>query len=156
MANSTFKNLILITSFFLATTSLALAISLTPQSPNLFILQGDNLQITYSTTSFDGKPQLNYDDGATTRSFRGDEIREIGTEIGTLVTVTIRTTVNSRSTTFTVLIPRVNLDSTMKTNIKTEGIISRYKIVTPSSPSYGQLDSYKHIVLGGTASLVHF
>ncbi|WP_297323893.1 hypothetical protein [Nitrosomonas sp.] len=156
MANSTFKSLILITALFLATTSLALAISLTPQSPNLFILQGDNLRITYSTTSFDGKPQLNYDDGIKTRSFRGDEIRTIGTEIGTLVSITTRTTVNSGSTIFTILIPRINLDSTMAANIKTEGIITRHKGVTPSSPNYGQLDSYKRIVLSGTASLVYF
>ena len=156
MVNSTFKSLILITSLFLATTSLALAISLTPQSPNQFILQGDNLRITYSTTSFDGKPQLNYDDGIKTMFFRGDEIRTIGTEIGTLVSVTIRTTVNSGSTIFTILIPRINLDSTMEANIKTESIITKHKVVTPSNLNYGQLDSYKRIVLSGTASLVHF
>ncbi|PXW91165.1 hypothetical protein C8R34_10174 [Nitrosomonas sp. Nm84] len=156
MANSTFKGLILITSFFLATTSLALAVSLTPQSPNLYILQGNDLRITYSTTSFDGKPQLNYDDGITTKSFRGDEIRKVGTELGTLVSVTIRTTVNSGSTTFTILIPQINLDSTMEANIKTESIITRHKAITPSSLNYGQLDSYKLVVLSGTASLVYF
>jgi hypothetical protein len=135
----------------MATTSLAYA-----QPPNVYELHGDNLKITYTTTSFTGKPFLDYDDGSKIRSFSGDEIRTIGTEIGTLVSVTIRKTVDSGSTTFTVLIPKINLDSTSQTYLQTEAIITRHKFSINPNLNVGQLDSYKFTLMRGTASLRYY
>src|ERR1700686_226513 len=80
-----------------------------PVTPNHYQLQGDHLHVTYSTTSFGGKPQLSYQDASQSLNFTGDQIRKAPTEIGTLVTVTIHLPVDSGSTSFTLLVPAVNL-----------------------------------------------
>ena len=75
-------------------------------TPNLYQLHGHHLHITYSTSSIDGKPRFQYHDPFQTLQFSGDEIRTIASEIGTLVTVTIRLTVDSGSTSSTLSCPR--------------------------------------------------
>ncbi len=151
MSRSTFNNIILFFTTFVATTCLAFA-----QPPNTYSLHVDNLQVTYSTTSISGKPLLSYDDGTQFKNFSGEEIRTVGTEIGTLVSVTIRKTKNSGSTTFTILIPKIELDSTNQAYFKTEGIITRHKFSINPSLNIGQLDSYKFVLMQGTANLFYY
>ena len=104
-----------------------------PKTPNLFRLHGTNLQVIYSTSGFDGKPHLQYHDVFQTLHFSGDQIRTLPSEIGTLVTVTIRMTVDTGSTVFTLLVPHVNLEDESNTpvNITTYGFttIRRFSIV---------------------------
>lgn len=129
-----------------------------PNTPNLFRLHGNNLQVIYSTSGFDGKPHLQYHDAFQTLHFTGDQIRTLSTEIGTLVTVTIRMTVDTGSTAFTLLVPHVNLEdeSNMPVEITTYGIttIRRFSVVQEFNE--GQLDSYSVTELRGTASRVVF
>ncbi|HEV3042197.1 MAG TPA: hypothetical protein VHA33_30840 [Candidatus Angelobacter sp.] len=128
-----------------------------PKTPNLFRLHGHNLQVTYSTSGFDGIPHLQYHDAFQTLHFSGDQIRTQPTEIGTLVTVTIRMTVDSGSTAFTLLVPNVNLEEeTNMVDITTFGIttIRRFSIVPEFNE--GQLDSYAVTELRGTAARVVF
>lgn len=134
----------------LVTTSVAFA-----QPPTHYELHGDNLKISYSTTSFSGKPLLSYNDGNKIKNFSGEEIRTIGTEVGTLVTVTIRKTSNSGSTTFTVLIPKINIDS-KDIYFQTEGITTRHKLSINPSLSFGQIDSNKFTSMKGIASLFYY
>ena len=61
-------------------------------TPNLYQLQGKNLHVTYSTSGIDGRAHFSYQDTHQSLSFRGDEIRTQETEIGTLVSVTLRRT----------------------------------------------------------------
>src|SRR5262245_13548259 len=75
------------------------------RQPNLYQLSGDGIEVTYSTSGFDGKPHLSYQDAMQSKQFAGDQIRTVKTEIGTLVTVTIFLTVDSGSTSFTLLLP---------------------------------------------------
>lgn len=89
------------------------------QTPNLYNFtgynsKGDKVTINYSTSSFTGKPLFNYQEQKQTLNFAGDEIRTVDTEIGTLVTVTIKKTVDTGNTTFSLLIPRVNLGSSIE------------------------------------------
>ncbi len=129
-----------------------------PKTPNLFRLQGHNLQVIYSTSGFDGKPHLQYHDAFQTLHFSGDQIRTLPTEIGTLVTVTIRMTVDTGSTAFTLLVPHVNLEeeNNAPVDITTYGIttIRRFSIVQEFNE--GQLDTYSVTELRGTASQVVF
>lgn len=126
------------------------------QTPNLYRLHGHNLQVTYSTSGFDGKPHLQYHDMFQTLDFSGDQIRTLPTEIGTLVTVTIRRTVDTGSTTFSLLVPVVNLEGSNTVEITTYGIttIRRFSIV--SEFNQGQMDSYTVTELRGTAAHVVF
>jgi hypothetical protein len=128
-----------------------------PFTPNHYQLHGGNLHVTYSTTSFTGKPQLSYQDGSQSLNFTGNEIRNTASEIGTLVTVTIRRTVDSGSTTFTLLVPTVNLTATVMTApIQAVGITTVHKFSVVPVANQGQTEFYTDTQLSGTASHVVF
>lgn len=126
-------------------------------SANLYELQGKDLHITYSTTGIDGQAHLTYQHGKKTLNFTGDQIRTVGTEVGTLVSVTIVQTVDTGSTSFSLLIPAVTLDQTTgEAPIKTEGITTHHKFSVISAFNSGQNDNYKFSSLTGTAKFVAF
>ena len=121
---------------------------------NTFELKGNHLRIHYSSTSFSGKPILTYEDAAGTKQFMGDEIRQLDTEIGQLVTVSIDqvhgTTLHGM--TLTLLIP---------TFPKSEGTFTTWAIYTtrrsgleePELPGEA-LQTYRVEELTGTATHV--
>jgi hypothetical protein len=124
------------------------------QSPNLYQLSGKHLNITYSTSGIDGKPHFSYQDLQQTLNFTGDQIRSVETEIGTLVTVTIRMTVDTGGTSFSLLLPRVNIPGEQSVPIQTIGIttLHRFSVL----PINGQLDFYTVTNLHGSAARVFF
>jgi hypothetical protein len=126
------------------------------KQPNLYELSGEGIHVTYSTTSFGGQPLLTYQDASQSKHFMGEQIRTVETEIGTLVTVTIFLTVDSGSTTFTVLIPKVNLRSSDSVSISTEGITTVHRFLVIGPPLQGQTELYTVYPLEGTASFVLF
>jgi hypothetical protein len=125
-------------------------------APDVFQLRGVGLHIMYATTSFDGTPRFDYQDAAQTLHFVGDEIRTVATEIGTLVTVTICTTIDSGSTTFTLLVPTVNLGPSKESPIDTIGITTIHRFSIVPAFNKGQLELYKVTPLSGTASFINF
>jgi hypothetical protein len=125
-------------------------------APNIYQLTGPHLSITYSTTSIDGQPHLSYQDAHQTLNFRGEQIRAVSTEIGTLVTVNIRMTVDTGSTSFSVLLPRVSLDNTRQAPVRTEGITTIHRRSPIPAFNHGQLDTYTVVSLSGTARNVVF
>jgi hypothetical protein len=127
-----------------------------PNAPNLFELQGSKLHVMYATTSIEGKPHLSYQDAHQTLSFRGDEIRAVATEIGTLVTVFLVRSVDTGSTTFSLLIPSVGLDATNSARIRTEGITTIHRFSVIPAFKNGQRDNYTVTGLSGTARFVVF
>ena len=124
--------------------------------PNLFQVHGAQLHITYSTTSIDGKPRFVYQDAFQTLTFEGDQIRTVATEIGTLVTVTIRMTIDSGSTSFTLLVPTVHLTSMNHATLHTEGITTIHRFSIVPAFNQGQTELYTVTPLIGTASFVNF
>src|ERR1700746_2464654 len=78
-------------------------------TPNLYELAGGQLHVTCSNTGKDGQPYFSYENGGQKLSFKGKEIRTVEADCGTLVSVTTRMTVDSGSTTFTLLVPKVRL-----------------------------------------------
>ena len=129
-------------------------VSQAAQAPNLYQLSGKHLNITYSTTGIDGKPHFSYQDLQQTLSFTGDQIRSVVTEIGTLVSVTIRLTVDTGGTTFSLLLPRVNIPGEQSVPVETVGIttLHRFSVL----PINGQRDFYTVTRLQGSASRVFF
>ncbi len=125
-------------------------------TPDLYQLHGDQLHITYSTTSIDGKPRFDYQDASQTLAFEGDQIRTITTEIGTLVTVTICMTIDRGSTTFTLLVPTVNLDPSNQVRIEAKGITTIHRFSIVPAFNQGQTELYTVSPLTGTASFVNF
>jgi hypothetical protein len=128
---------------------------------NNFVLHGvgknSDVSIIYSSTSFKGVPIFNYKDSRITRNFMGkQQIRSQKTEIGTMVTVTLRMTIDDGNTKLTLFVPAINLDGSPR-NFNTIAIrtTSKNNIVGPSIIK-GALQSYVVIYLKGTASHVKF
>jgi hypothetical protein len=122
--------------------------------PNIYELSGKHVNVTYSTTGVDGKPHFNYQDLQQTLDFSGDEIRSVETEVGTLVSVTIRLTVDTGGTTFSILLPHVNVPGEVAVPIHTVGITTIHK--SPIVPIIGQRDFYTVIRLTGSAQRLFF
>ncbi len=126
-------------------------------APDLFVLAGGGLHVSYSTTSIVGTPHLTYQDAQRTLSFSGNQIRTVDVpDLGTVVSVTIMLTVDSGSTTFSLLIPRVQLPGEQSVPISTEGITTVHKFSIIPALNHGQKDFYTVTPLTGTASHVLF
>ena len=126
--------------------------------PNKFDLCGighehKDILISYSTTSIAGKPIFNYKDSEGTHNFTGDDIRTLKTEIGTMVTVTLKLTVDTGNITLTVLVPYIKLEGSAQ-EFKTIAIRTTNR--TSFLPIKGALQSYEVICLQGTADSVLF
>ena len=123
-------------------------------APNFYQLSGHHIHVSYSTTGIDGKPHFSYQDLLHTLSFSGDQIRRVDTEIGTLVSVTIRMTIDTGGTTFSLLIPRVNIPGEQAVPIQTDGVTTLHKFSVFQTP--GQRDFYTIAPLVGTAMRLLF
>jgi len=130
-------------------------------APNLYQLTGhlagQEIHITYVTSGITGKPQFTYQDGFNPPiSFTGDQIRRVDSpDLGTVISVTIRPTVDTGSTTLSLLVPRVNVLSMHEVDqITTDAVITVHRI--PLLPPVGQLDSYTIVRLQGSARRVLF
>jgi hypothetical protein len=122
--------------------------------PNLYELSGDGIKITYTLEPILGGPQFNYDDGKKSHLFKGGEIRTEDTEIGTLVSVTIHLGVDTGSTSFSVVLPKVGLGTSSSEPITTIGITTVHKRRIPGPTPPGQDDLYTVHPMKGTAKIV--
>ena len=127
--------------------------------PNRFVLHSNDgkTKVDYETSSFLGQPTLNLTEvGGPIRHFAGSQIRALHTEIGTLVTVTTRMTIDTGSTSFSVLIPAITLKSSSDQEaFTTDAIITNHS--GPNSiPQTGPHETYQFIPMKGEASLIMF
>ena len=125
-------------------------------TPDVYELASGQLHITYATTSKDGQPYFSYQDGNQKLSFKGADIRQEKSEIGTLVTVIIRRTVDAGSMTFTLLVPTVRLKELSPAEVHTYGITTVHKFSVIPAMNMGQIETYTSAELSGTANLVMF
>ncbi len=126
-------------------------------APDLFVLSGGDLHVSYSTSGIDGRPHLTYQDAHRTLSFTGDQIRAVEVpDLGTVVSVTLVLTADSGSTTFSLLVPRVRLPGGQPVPVSTEGITAVHRFSLIPALNQGQTDAYRVTRLAGTASLVFF
>ncbi|HEY6350497.1 MAG TPA: hypothetical protein VI636_13910 [Candidatus Angelobacter sp.] len=127
-----------------------------PVTPDVYDLTGGQMHITYTTTSKTGQPYFSYQDEHQKLSFKGNEIQQVKTDIGTLVTVRIRMTVDSGSTTFTLLVPTMRLQEFSPGPIHTIGITTDHKFSVIPAMNMGQTETYTTTELSGTAKMVMF
>lgn len=119
--------------------------------PSLYTLSGGNLQITYALTGPNGQPQFTYQDPNQGLTFTGNQIQVVDTELGKVVSVRIRMTVDTGSTTFSVLLPRVNLIPDTFAAVHTEGITTLHRFSIFQALDRGQQDFYTVTPLQGFA-----
>lgn len=128
--------------------------------PNRFVLQSSDgkTKVDYETSSFIGQATLNLAQGPSPispiRHFAGSQIRSRNTEIGKLVSVTTQVTVDTGSTSFSILIPAITLTSTSDhKTFTTEAIVTSHS--GPNSvPQTGVHETYQFIPLSGEATFV--
>ena len=124
-------------------------------APNQYHLRGPyHIRIDYIPSGAGGKPFFAYHDAHRTLHFFGDQIRQTEVpDLGTVVTVTLVITVDFGSTTFSVLLPRVNLpdERDASESINTEGITAVHSLSIAPGVNLGQLDTYTVTPLSGKA-----
>jgi hypothetical protein len=126
------------------------------RTPNLFELHGDCLAVTYSTTGLDGRPPFAYQDEHRSLRFTGEDIRSVEAEIGDLISVTLAETPDLGSTTFTLLVPAVNLAGADSAPIETEAVTTLRRTSIAPALVQGQTEIYRVNQLTGTARAVMF
>lgn len=125
--------------------------------PNHYELTGGGIDVMFLPMGLGGKPHLTYQDAQRTLQFVGDQIRIAGLpDLGSVVSVTLVLTPDSGSTTFSVILPDVNLDNQRgsSAHIHTDGITTQHRFSLIPQLLRGQLERYHVTRLAGTASLV--
>ena len=125
--------------------------------PNEYVLQSNNgnIKVTYETTGLLGQPILNLTQSpGPVRHFTGSQIRAVNTEIGTFITVTTQLTVDTGSTSFSILIPAVSLNSISSQQAFTTEAVVTHHTGPNSIPSTGVHETYQFIPMKGAASFV--
>jgi hypothetical protein len=131
---------------------------LTMHPANLFDLKNLSLKINYSDSGIDGKPHLSYQKGKVQLHFRGSQIRRKETEIGTLVSVTLKTVPDLYAKVFSLLLPQVNVpdgSAEVMVNVKALETTVKTSIGGPNLVS-GQVQASKVYSLAGKARSVVF
>lgn len=132
---------------------------MTPQAqqsePNLYELAGHHTHVTYATSGIDGQPHLSFKNQAFNKSFTGAEIRTEDSELGKLVSVSLKVSIDTGSTSMTLLIPSVAMGNQNSRPLHTLCIISVH--TGPIAPGHvGARQTYEAVALEGTAKLVQF
>ena len=126
-------------------------------APDHYQLSGGGISITYLPTGAGGLSHLQYQDAQRTLNFSGDQIRRVDVDdIGSIVSVTLMITVDTGSTSFSVLIPKTTLQNTTgaSAHIHTEGITTVHRFSLVPAFNLGQDELYTVTPLRGTASSV--
>jgi hypothetical protein len=123
-------------------------------TPNTFELANRRITVSFSATSITGDPLMHYKDRQREVNARGDEIHQVETEIGTLVTITLEPDADAGSLLFTLVIPRAVLTSAgVELPIATQGLYTRNRLY-PRLPASVQLQTSDVVELKGTATFV--
>jgi hypothetical protein len=125
-------------------------------TPNIYHLSGQQLDISYSTSSLDGRPILTYQDAHQSKSFRGDEIRTVDCDLGTLVSATLRVVPDVGSTSLSLFIPRMQIARGTTAAVHTHSVTTLHSSPLGPQRDLGQLDTYDITALRGTAQFVLF
>ena len=123
---------------------------------NVFNLHNSKLHIAYATGALGSKAGLTYQDATQTLQFDESQLRKVATDLSEEVSVTLRLTVDSGSTSFTLFVPRVQLELNQHVHVKTLGITALHRFSIAPALNHGQLDTYTVEKLSGTAAAVTF
>lgn len=126
-------------------------------TPDVYELAGGGISLTYLPTGADRLAHLTYRDTVRTLIFSGDQIHQVKVQaLGTIVSVTIVPTVDSGVTTFSVLVPAVNLPNQRgaSTSISSDGVTTVHKVSSNPALHQGQSEIYTVTSMTGTAALV--
>ena len=129
-------------------------------SPNQYHLNGGGVSVSYYPDGFGppiegrGSLRLVYQDVHQSISFYDDDVRTVAVpDLGTVVSVTLVMTVDTGSTTFSLLVPDVDLpEGQSSVFIDTEGITTVHRIFV-ALIGHPQSETYSVTGLCGTAAV---
>lgn len=129
-------------------------------SPNQYHLSGEGVTVAYYPGGMGpvlkgGPIALVYQDAQQIRSFTSKEVRAVdGPDLGSTISVTLNKTVDLGSTSFTLLLPVVQLPDELGSSaaIQTNGITTFHRTFL-AGPGQGQQETYRVIALAGDARL---
>jgi hypothetical protein len=129
-------------------------------SPNQYHLNGGGISVAYYPDGFGpiregrGPLHLVYQDAFRSLAFYGEEVRTVEVpDLGTVVSVTIVETVDTGYTSFSLLIPDVDLPTDQSSVfIRTEGITTVHRIFA-ALIGHPQSETYTVTSLNGTAAV---
>jgi hypothetical protein len=124
------------------------------RAASVYDVSGDGIHVTYATGAADGMPHMTYSGPLGDREFSGSEIRTVAAgDMGTLVSVTLHLTVDTGSTTFTLVIPPVILDGGADGAVPLEamGITTHHRFSVVPRFNLGQIATFAPATLTGTA-----
>jgi hypothetical protein len=129
-------------------------------SPNQYHLRGGGISVAYYPDGFgpieEGRGPLRvvYQDAFRSLAFYGEEVRTIEVpDLGTVVSVTIVETVDTGYTSFSLLVPDVDLPTDRSSvSINTEGITTVHRIFI-ALIGHPQSETYTVTSLNGTAAV---
>jgi hypothetical protein len=128
-------------------------------TPNIYNLQNTSLgiRITYSPGTGGAIGGMQYADPTQTYAFKSTDLRTVDSEVGTLVSATLRGTVDSGSTTFTLIVPQVALNAPSKqAAIDTFGVTTLHLFSPVPALNVGQREIDSVVALSGTAEFIPF
>jgi hypothetical protein len=129
-------------------------------SPNQYHLNGGGVSVSYYPDGFGppiegrGSLRLVYQDVHQSRSFYDNDVRTVAVpDLGTVVSVTLVMTVDTGSTTFSLLVPDVDLPGGQNSVfIDTDGITTVHRIFV-ALIGHPQSETYSVTGLCGTAAV---
>lgn len=129
-------------------------------SPNQYHVRGGGISVAYYPDGFGpivggrGPLHLVYQDAFRSLAFYGEEVRIVEVaDLGTVVSVTIVRTVDTGYTSFSLLVPDVDLPTDQSSvSINTEGITTVHRIFV-ALIGHPQSETYTVTSLSGTAAV---
>ena len=129
-------------------------------APNQYHLRGEGISVAYYPDGFGPVPEgrgplhVVYQDAFRSLAFYGEEARTVKvSDLGTVVSMTIVETVDTGYTSFSLLVPNVDLPADPSSvSINTEGITTIHRIFV-ALIGHPQSESYTVTPLNGTAAV---
>jgi len=127
--------------------------------PNQYHLNGGGISVSYFPQGRGpigpaGATHFTYQDSQHALSFPVDEVRTVEVpDVGTLVSVTLVKTIDTGATTFTLIVPAVNLPQSIPASVQicTDGITTTHRVFA-GLIGHTQAEAYHVTKLTGTAA----
>jgi hypothetical protein len=118
---------------------------------NKFTLKGDQVEIDYTIGANPSFPALTYKDGATTKSFKPNEITTQSTALGSLVSIPLVRTVDTGGANFAFFLPDIDVPSGQTATFTTAAVGDQFSGPNsiPRRPT-----TWRACVMQGTAQTV--
>jgi hypothetical protein len=126
---------------------------------NVFELAGNNVQISYSARGpFIDQPGLQptftYQDQEQNLTFSGEQLRIQQSEIGTLVSVSLKISVDAGATILTLLLPTITMGEAPAQPFETYAVVTHTFGNLPRVGAVGARQIYNVLQLNGAARFV--